>query len=50
MYGTTEINASGAVLATTGLSLGVGVLTVVGVVLIVIGVFTLLRRNGKHRP
>lgn len=50
MYGATEANASGAVLATTGLATGAYALAIIGGILVVIGVIALLRKNGKNKP
>lgn len=50
MYGTTEVSASGAVLATTGLAMGSYILAGVGLVLAGIAIIMLVKKHSKNRP
>ena len=51
MYGmNTAVPASGAALAYTGLNVGAGLLTALGVMLIGVALLSLLRRESKVKP
>jgi F0F1-type ATP synthase membrane subunit c/vacuolar-type H+-ATPase subunit K len=51
MYGmNTAIPASGAALAYTGLNVGAGLLTALGILLIGVALIALVRRNPSARP
>lgn len=50
MYGTTEMSASGAVLASTGLAMGSYVLAGIGLIFAGIAVIMLVKKNSKNRP
>lgn len=47
---TTTVPASGAALAYTGLNVGAGILTALGVILIGVALLALIRRSGSVRP
>ena len=51
MYGmNASIPASGAALAYTGLNVGAGILTALGIMLIGVALIALVRRNPATRP
>lgn len=50
MYGTTEISASGGVLAATGLAIGAYALAGIGLILVGAALYMLVRKPGKNRP
>lgn len=51
MYGANETSAAaGAALAVTGLTAGTWVLAAAGLVFIAVGLWALVRSNGKNRP